>query len=129
MGHRGPVLRPRCILPERAQTQYYSIRPQGYIGSRRIKSINNPNDNIGNQTRHLPAFNLVLEQNASPRDPRRLNGTINTDLCWENTVAKKGGLKQDVDCVKRLAVVLTESKFGVSNVTELLLLCLIRRLG
>jgi hypothetical protein len=44
------------------------IRLQGHRGTRRIKSIKNPNDSIGNRTRELPAYSSVPQRTALPGD-------------------------------------------------------------
>jgi hypothetical protein len=45
-------------------------RPQGHNATRRIKSLKNSSDSIGNRTRDLPIYSAVPQPTVPPRTPR-----------------------------------------------------------
>ena len=60
-------------------------RPQGHSAARRIMSMKNFNDTIGNRTRDLPTCNTVLQPTAPPRasskqSPQDNNKTTKNNL-------------------------------------------------
>ena len=86
---------------------YRLSRPQGHSAARRITSMKNSNDTIGNRTRDLPTYSVVPQTTAPPRTPNfrhksqenqvsrcsikircRPKNTLKTQVSWDLTTCR-----------------------------------------